>query len=806
MTQRRLAFIMICLLLLSAGFLPFVVHASRTGPAQSAPTSGLTSLDGGVAGFLQRQGSGLAGFKVGDQPAAQVIESLTDYYNVESRIVLALLETTTGAISAPTLPVSVTERPFGAGEPGFSGQIEWAAREIRIGFGPYDQAPSIQFSDGSRQTLSLAEDPHALTVKRFLAQGRTRAEWNGLVARYPAVYAELFKDEPAVMPSSPPARQGFLSAPWVGGTNVIHSSYFDHTYPMVDSGGDDNAVMVNYLGRSGMSYNSHDGHDYYFPDQPFGTPIVAAAPGWAYPRTTRGLGVLIKHTGASEGYESVYWHLMDFPASLEDYIDAAEPKWVERGELLGWSGATGFTDGAPHLHFEIRHNGNQVDPYGWFGPGDDPCMAYVKCERSVWLWDSSVPWRAPDDTAPRVDTTPPVGLLTINPPADVRLLAQFNDNALSTIGPSANSEGLSFAEGKWGAAVRVGVGDSLTYPASPTLELDHGAVAMWVNVPAQWPESRTGRHYLLAASANPADPQRIYSGTLALRHEARAGAPVWNFWTVPLSSGSAHDLTVPDTLSPGWHHFALSWERANGTKQLYIDGNLAAQENGVPLPTDVGENLELGRWTIAAGESNALFDDVVIYDHPLGARALRELAQASQAQAGSQLFTQNRDLTLLTPGFDDGGIVQAQLGINGLYAAPLPYYTAYHWTLPNIEGTYTVSLRLTDRMGNTSTISRPISIDYAPAGLVKLHSLTPLGATLAISATDKDLPIEMAVSPYPRPSLKSWEPLVAERTWQWQPMGPRRVYVWFRDANGSESGPFLAGLDLWSAYVPRIEK
>ena len=59
MTQRRLAFILICLLLLSAGFLPLAVHASRTGPAQSAPTSGLTSLDGGVAGFLQRQGMGI---------------------------------------------------------------------------------------------------------------------------------------------------------------------------------------------------------------------------------------------------------------------------------------------------------------------------------------------------------------------------------------------------------------------------------------------------------------------------------------------------------------------------------------------------------------------------------------------------------------------------------------------------------------------------------------------------------------------------------------------------------------------------
>ncbi|HYF66389.1 MAG TPA: peptidoglycan DD-metalloendopeptidase family protein [Herpetosiphonaceae bacterium] len=801
-----MAVTLILLLLTSAGFLPLAAQASRTAPATQAPAANLTSLDGGVAGFLQRRNSGLAAFKVGEQPAAQVIESMTDYYNVESRIILALLETTTGAVSAPTLPVSVTERPFGAGDPGFALQIEWAAREIRIGFGPYDLPPSVQFSDGSRETLDLADDSHALTVKRFLAQGRSRAEWERLVARYPAVYDELFKDEPAVAPPSPPARQGFLSAPWLGGTRVIHSSYFDHTYPMVDNGGDDNAIMVNYLGRSGLSYNSHDGHDYYFPDKPFGTPIVAAAPGWAYPRTTRGLGVLIKHTGASEGYESVYWHLMDFAPDLTDYIDLAEPKWVERGELLGWSGATGFTDGAPHLHFEIRHNGNQVDPYGWYGPGDDPCAAYVKCERSVWLWDNSVPWRAPDDTAPRIDTTAPGGLLTINPPADVRLLAQFDGNALSTIGPSANNDGVAFSEGKWGQAARVGAGDSLTYPASPTLDLDHGALALWVNVPGQWPESRTGRHYLLAASANPADPQRIYSGTLALRHEARDGAPVWNFWTVPSNTGSAHELAVADTLSPGWHHFAISWDRDQGAKHLYIDGELAAQEIGVPLPTNVGEHLELGRWTIAAGESNAQFDDLIIYDHPLGAQAVRDLAQAAEAQVGSQAFTQNRDLVLLTPGIDDGGIVQAQLGINGVYAAPLPYYTAYRWTLPNIEGTYTVSLRLTDRMGNTGTISRPITIDYAPVGQVRLHSLTPLGATLAITATDKDQPLEMAVSPHPQAPVKSWEPLRAEKPWLWQPMGPRRVYVWFRDANGSESGPFVAGLDLWSAYIPRIDK
>ncbi len=56
---------------------------------------------------------------------------------------------------------------------------------------------------------------------------------------------------------------------------------------------------------------------------------------------------------------------------------------VKAGDLIGSSGKTGFVVGTPHLHFEVRHNGKQVDPYGWYGPGDDPCTAYVACEASA---------------------------------------------------------------------------------------------------------------------------------------------------------------------------------------------------------------------------------------------------------------------------------------------------------------------------------------------------------------------------------------------------------------------------------------
>jgi len=60
--------------------------------------------------------------------------------------------------------------------------------------------------------------------------------------------------------------------------------------------------------------------------------------------------VLIEHP---EGYQSMYGHL--------SRILVVQGAPVRAGEVIGRSGDTGRSS-APHLHFEIRHNGVSIDP------------------------------------------------------------------------------------------------------------------------------------------------------------------------------------------------------------------------------------------------------------------------------------------------------------------------------------------------------------------------------------------------------------------------------------------------------------
>jgi murein DD-endopeptidase MepM/ murein hydrolase activator NlpD len=100
----------------------------------------------------------------------------------------------------------------------------------------------------------------------------------------------------------------------------------------------------------------HTGVDVVGPD---GTPVFAAAAGVArtFPSSV-GYGnfVVVIH---SDEYATLYGHLSAFTVHDGDE--------VQKGDVIGLEGSTGLSTG-PHLHFEIRHQGDYVDPIPFFLP------------------------------------------------------------------------------------------------------------------------------------------------------------------------------------------------------------------------------------------------------------------------------------------------------------------------------------------------------------------------------------------------------------------------------------------------------
>ena len=97
---------------------------------------------------------------------------------------------------------------------------------------------------------------------------------------------------------------------------------------------------------------------------PIGTPVYAAAAGvviGSHPTVCGGNMAVVQH---DNGWVTRYFHLSHFAPGLH------EGQRVPQGYTLGLSGVTGTCTTGPHLHFEVRINGEPVDPLG-VKMGDD---------------------------------------------------------------------------------------------------------------------------------------------------------------------------------------------------------------------------------------------------------------------------------------------------------------------------------------------------------------------------------------------------------------------------------------------------
>ncbi|MDO4728625.1 MAG: M23 family metallopeptidase [Bacteroidota bacterium] len=89
-----------------------------------------------------------------------------------------------------------------------------------------------------------------------------------------------------------------------------------------------------------------------------GTPIYATGDGVVTRADNRASGygehVVIQH---GYGYETLYAHLSKYNVTVG--------KKVKRGDVIGYVGSTGRSE-APHLHYEVRINGEPVNPINFY--------------------------------------------------------------------------------------------------------------------------------------------------------------------------------------------------------------------------------------------------------------------------------------------------------------------------------------------------------------------------------------------------------------------------------------------------------
>lgn len=96
----------------------------------------------------------------------------------------------------------------------------------------------------------------------------------------------------------------------------------------------------------------HGGVDW---SAPRGTPIISAGngvvekAGWG---SGYGKQTIIRH---ANGYESSYSHQTAYAKGIRPGVR------VRQGQVIGYVGSTGYSTG-PHLHYEVKVNGNRVDP------------------------------------------------------------------------------------------------------------------------------------------------------------------------------------------------------------------------------------------------------------------------------------------------------------------------------------------------------------------------------------------------------------------------------------------------------------
>ena len=206
------------------------------------------------------------------------------------------------------------------------------------------QAALLADEQAQRDALQKVEDQQqaALAFQQQL-EARFRAQEAQLAAAKAAIDAQVAADQAAYAAEAAANGGGTGQFIWPESPHYISQYYGCSPYPF------------ELYWPSCPTKHFHSGLDIA---EPSGTPVVAADNGVASVYSTccgYGNYVILTH---GNGYATLYGHLASYVVG--------NGQLVIRGQVIGYEGSSGNSTG-PHLHFEIRYQGDYTDPCAYLG-------------------------------------------------------------------------------------------------------------------------------------------------------------------------------------------------------------------------------------------------------------------------------------------------------------------------------------------------------------------------------------------------------------------------------------------------------
>jgi LasA protease len=319
---------------------------------------GPTSKDFDVTRFLQTQPGYIrmpsAYVAKRQRTSDGVIQYIANQYSINPKLLLALIEWRTNALSDPALSVEIGDNPLGPieGVTGFYPQLLWAAERLSLGYYGWRAGTltSIPLRDSYRSRVDMYQNAGTVGVQYLIGQLVPHAEFDsaagpdGFAATYYALWGNPLNETdppPDVIPGY--LKQPELALPFAS----------NQTWSL--TGG----PHPGWGDSLGLPWAALD----------FGPPGAKGCDDTETWITFSAPGLIVRSEDStvvldldSDGYEQTGWALFHFHVAERGRIPIRNR--VKTGDLLGYPSCEGGTATGVHVHIARKYNGEWIPASG----------------------------------------------------------------------------------------------------------------------------------------------------------------------------------------------------------------------------------------------------------------------------------------------------------------------------------------------------------------------------------------------------------------------------------------------------------